>query len=633
MKKLYLPLFLFLCALLMPLTSTAKAKVINRPQYGLQNTWIMEIDKIELSDSETLIYSDMYSDPGSSVGVYKDAYLLADGKRYEITGIDGAQLDTLVQVPESGQISFVLRFPAIPKGTKTMDFIERDEGNCFKIWDIDLTGKAKRYTPQLPIDLLGRPIDKNYQLPDPVMAIGRTRLKVHLSGLKEGFELPDASFIIGNLFTMSNEEVETEKISGSEYIFTFDQYTTATGILDLGKDMVMVALYPGEEAEVFYDFTARIKKSSRYNPDPEITYALFRGKYAELNNLMVEYNDSVMFMPLDSESLAMDTTILQLSMKEYIDKMFTDYKNGTGKILNNDIPDCIKTIMIGNFKSALVLSMNSMGYVYDKAYRKKHNLSNEDPVDLPSIQLNLDDLGMFKQIAPNDSLWMYSFAYFFTLPQLVKFSPSEIIINLLTGSTEGIMQDLFKCLPVMSIAGIDHIMPMGALNRLFSTSSPFYGEAFMYMDAKYKNRSGEPSQKKEFRVFNSPYMDDGDFLEKLTLPFKGKVTVVIFWTIHPNALSNYNVLHEIMPQLEEHDIDIVYIATDNSPGEIWATMLPKIGGNHYYIPRIMWDKIYIDHKFTGIPAFMIFDRDGKISYSRTGFPGNDAIIKELEKIW
>ena len=153
MKKIYL-FFLLLLSLSITQCTKPGPKIIERPVYGLQNTKTIEIAKIILTDSATILYIDAYSYPETWIRIDSATYIQADGKKYIITGADSIELNKEHWMPESGETHFTLFFPPIPKGTKTIDFIESDCDNCFKIWDIDLTGKAKAYKPSLPDNVL-----------------------------------------------------------------------------------------------------------------------------------------------------------------------------------------------------------------------------------------------------------------------------------------------------------------------------------------------------------------------------------------------------------------------------------------------------------------------------------------------
>lgn len=69
-------------------------------------------------------------------------------------------LDTEFYMPETGRHDFSLSFPPVDPKTAKIDLIESDCPDCFKIYDIDLTGKkakpgrsalAKKYKKTVPL--------------------------------------------------------------------------------------------------------------------------------------------------------------------------------------------------------------------------------------------------------------------------------------------------------------------------------------------------------------------------------------------------------------------------------------------------------------------------------------------------
>ena len=120
----------------------AQDRVVEQPAFDAWSSTTLEIDKIALSDTATVFYIDAYFRPKYWIQVVKETTLRADGKTYPIKTGDGITLSKKFWMPESGEASFRLIFPPLPKGTKTVDFIEGDEEGAFKIWGIHLDGSS-----------------------------------------------------------------------------------------------------------------------------------------------------------------------------------------------------------------------------------------------------------------------------------------------------------------------------------------------------------------------------------------------------------------------------------------------------------------------------------------------------------
>jgi thiol-disulfide isomerase/thioredoxin len=118
-------------------------KVVEKPYTRFANTTTIEIDKVTLSDTETVLDINAFFRPGNWIRIVSDTYLLANGKKYIVRGSEGIDLDSQFWMPESGEASFKLTFEPLPKTTHTFDFIESDCNDCFKIYGIDLENKYK----------------------------------------------------------------------------------------------------------------------------------------------------------------------------------------------------------------------------------------------------------------------------------------------------------------------------------------------------------------------------------------------------------------------------------------------------------------------------------------------------------
>lgn len=114
--------------------------IIDFPTEKSSNTESIEINRIELTDSETILHMKGFNSPGYWITIAKDTYLkTADGTHFPLKSADGITPDEQFTMPESGEYPFKLHFPPLPAGTKTVDFIEGDCENCFKILGLSLT--------------------------------------------------------------------------------------------------------------------------------------------------------------------------------------------------------------------------------------------------------------------------------------------------------------------------------------------------------------------------------------------------------------------------------------------------------------------------------------------------------------
>ena len=156
-----------------------KERVVENPLIDTSNTTTIDISRVEITDSATVLHADARFIPHYWIQISSDSYIMADGKKYSLTGTEGIQADSLFWMPDSGEASFELIFEPIPPKTKSIDFIESDCESCFKLFGIDLTGKTEYdKVSGVPAELLSH--DGNAAVPDPVFKSGETKVKVHL---------------------------------------------------------------------------------------------------------------------------------------------------------------------------------------------------------------------------------------------------------------------------------------------------------------------------------------------------------------------------------------------------------------------------------------------------------------------
>ena len=128
---------------LVAMTGQAKDVVWEQPtiEYGNSNgdgffNLALDVTKVELKDNETVVYITALqrSDyPDFSFQFAGDSYLKVGEQRYTITSADGIELNKHLLTNKDGKRDMAFHFPALPKGTKTFDFIEGDGDRAFQI--------------------------------------------------------------------------------------------------------------------------------------------------------------------------------------------------------------------------------------------------------------------------------------------------------------------------------------------------------------------------------------------------------------------------------------------------------------------------------------------------------------------
>jgi thiol-disulfide isomerase/thioredoxin len=117
-----------------------RKSVIVNPEFESSNAtdWI-QFSRIELTDTATIVYADVYNRPNQWIRILPGSTLRSSsGKIYKLTDCIGFELDKEVPMPESGNRSFTLYFEPIDKKEQTVDFYESENENDWRIYGIKL---------------------------------------------------------------------------------------------------------------------------------------------------------------------------------------------------------------------------------------------------------------------------------------------------------------------------------------------------------------------------------------------------------------------------------------------------------------------------------------------------------------
>ena len=115
---------LFVCGVFFLLCACQqREKVVERPSFGVRTSNTLEINKIVMNDSATVFYVDAFYHPNYWIRIDSGTHLVANGKNYRILRSEGIKLNDYHWMPASGQCSFQLTFPALPRSVKTVDWL------------------------------------------------------------------------------------------------------------------------------------------------------------------------------------------------------------------------------------------------------------------------------------------------------------------------------------------------------------------------------------------------------------------------------------------------------------------------------------------------------------------------------
>ena len=604
-------------------TSDKRPRVVERPLYGLQNPQPLEIDKVELNDSSTILYMDVYFDPNQWIRIDSGTYLKAGEQKYLIQGSENIVLNEYHWMPESGEDHFKLIFPPLPKGTKSFDFIESDCDDCFKIWDIDLTGTRKEYMAQLPSDILKFKVDIKDQLSEPTFKVGqtKTKVKIFIRGLN-GELTPRLSLGMNTIVSQNGDSPRPIKVGENEYWFEFDQFTSLSAYLLINGQSLEMLIEPGEITEVYFDAVAYSRRNSRYHPQTNLVYAGFRGVYANINNQLLQDPEA----RSTNYSFFEDVNeLLNIDPDDYVSIVCKRYEDELERLIQADMSESIRQLNLTRLKVSLISHVISKSSCYTQVNRVKD--PNYQPPKLTST-----DLKSLQTYQINDPYGVYDMAYIQIANRVARTFTFEQI-NEMTGSSSGFLQDMFKSVRAFDLAAAMRELPEYVKENLESTSSSFYPEVYTFLVHKYKEEYEGIFKKGGFEIIDTPDVKPEQIIEAIVDQYKGEVIFIDYWATWCGPCINaMKTIQSIKPEMKDLGVVSVYISNESSPKNRWLSMLPDIGGVHYYLTEEQWRAVSSKYGIKGIPTYMVFDKDGKKVFESVGFPGNEKVLDEIKKV-
>ncbi|WP_293734354.1 TlpA family protein disulfide reductase [Parabacteroides sp. ASD2025] len=642
---------LLICLLLLGCTGLqAQERVVEQPAFDAWNSTTMEIDKIVLSDTATVFYIDAYYRPKYWIQVAKETTLRADGKTYPIKAGDGITLSEKFWMPESGEASFRLIFPPLPKGTKTVDFSEGDVEGAYKIWNIRLDGSpaysslaGKKNPAEIPV--LEKPEFKN----------GTAVLKGHIADYKPDMNLKGRAWNFNLLNGGTDEYNITVQPDGN---FTLEVPLYYPTSLNIASSFIngLIYLKPGETTFVEINMPEICRSQSKKQKDkPSLGEKYyFTGASAALNN--ESCNSSLRFVSVSPKSqkdyMQMFSDISTMNADQFKAYWMDRYQKEKAVLdSHTELSDAYRTLLQNSLKKDLAEQLLSISGMMEYAYRTINQIPRDSliPKDKKVIPA-MEYYDFIPELVSNDPYLLYdgSFTYLISYLQYTNFTGAERVAGKeapdntadlikVMGTDKGILFDLLTAQrlakPIKEFRPLsdEEIAQAGKI-------SPVIQDALTLMNNKVKQLIEENKKKSGYTVnrVNIADIPAEELFNAITTPYRGKVVFVDFWATWCGPCKA--AMRESEPVKKDFagkDIVFLYLAGENSPKGTWEQMIPDIKGEHYRMTDAQWT--YICNKFgvQGVPSYMIIARDGTPTHFQVGFMGADKmkemLTKELDK--
>ena len=563
-------LFLIAAALgaLLP-SCTPANRVVENPLIETANTRTLDIVKVELSDTATVLHMNAYYRPKNWIVISSDSYLQIPARKFMLTGAEGITPDSLFWMPDSGRASFMLRFPPLPRGTKSFDFIESDCDDCFKLYGVDLTGKTEypEFPEGLPRELRKAP--KDGPVPDPIFAVGETRVNIHLLGFREGM-YKDMTLYINSMLTGHERKDAPIDPETGVATFKFGQYGPS---LIYGNPAGPGSMHlnfwtaPGETADIYVDLTEKGKsivqrrgKERKASHDRKL-YAT--GTYADLNMLYDMRAEKQIGFDFYTGKFA----DYRMTADEYAQMIVSKYKMLTDSVARSGMSEMMKELNLLSLKQEALCVMVTCSSLLEHNYRSVNNLWDRNA--------KID----------------YKFA----------------------------------TLEPKHYAAVCGLFDINDPKLLMGEFEPDYRTA--------RVRRELAALEGKVKIEETPDVAPDKLFDAIVAPCKGKVVLVDFWNTWCGPCQAAIKANEPLKtgELKSDDIVWIYLANETSPLVTYKTQIGKIAGKHYRLNEEQWKYLCEKFKVDGIPSYVLVDRDGN-SKLRNDLRNHDKLKKTLKKM-
>lgn len=201
----------------------------------------------------------------------------------------------------------------------------------------------------------------------------------------------------------------------------------------------------------------------------------------------------------------------------------------------------------------------------------------------------------------------------------------------LIGTNKGLFYDMIISQAYMRQLGYQ-LEPLS--EKQIQNIKDYFGEAGMAKVLLRKNEEVAKlaANKGKTNINETPTVSKEKLLETIIEKYKGKVVLVDFWaTWCAPCLEGMSKILPIKNEMKGKDVVFVYITSTSSPLELWKERVKGIAGEHYYLTDKEWDYTLDNINSSGIPTYLLYDKNGTQQYKSVGYPGTEKLKEEIEK--
>ena len=618
-----LSIVVFLMLLVAP---KAQAKrVVERPYFLGSNNHKLEIERVTLDKKATLLDVKIYQARGD-VGIDSHAFIMANGVKYDYIGSKQLPKGVFVKVPECGYVAATLRFKPMPETTTEFDFREIADNSGWNIYGVRLDGK--RPQADIPQHLLQQALDKNSKLPSTDLNLGKTVVAVRLLGYKPEYKTT-LDIIVDNWFSPERMPFEHDSISvdGTCRVSANAILPTVATIRVNRMEIPFLAV-PNDTTTVTIDLpTLTLAATHLFANDSEVKkYVWFEGKHAAIDTELQSVKTKI-----DVFGVTSFDDICGMTPLQYRDYVQQSYERLLAAINSN--------AAIGTATRTLAQSILSMNYA-SALFGFKNNISMAPMVTgkrgVPRADMSIDTVSYFKPLEKlavlhSKNQRYYSYLRDFTSALRRKYiSADPLLDDIAVGKRLSRSFNRKRPLTEQQMAAAHDSIANDMVRELLFANNEDLKSQLSAADEKMAEikKTANTSSSYLSIIDIAPKMSAQQILPTITDRYKGKAILIDFWNTW--CIPCKAAMSTIRPLKEQlTDVVYVYIADASSPVDKWGEMIKTISGVHVRLTEEQADALAKIYKFSGIPTYFVVNKEGKITYQKTSFPGVETLREQL----
>lgn len=620
-KALSLVVFLMLVV-----SSTAQAKrVVERPYFFASNNHKLEIERVTLDKKATVLDVKIYQ-AGGKVGIDSHAALTANGATYAYLGSPQLPKGVFVKVPECGYVSATLRFKPMPETTTEFDFREVADNSGWNIYGVRLDGK--RPQADIPQHLLQQAFDKKVELPSTDLNLGKTVVNVRLLGYKPEYSTT-LDVIVDNWFSPYRMPFDHDSVSvDGTCSISANAILPTIATIRVNRMEIPFLAVPHDTTTVIIDLTTQALAATHlFADDASIKkYVWFEGKYAAVDTELQSVKEK-----LEVFGKTFFDDICGMTPLQYRDYVQKAYEQKLSAI------DADKTISVAT--RTLAHSYLSMNYA-SALFGFKNNIAMAPMIvgkkGVRRADLNVDTLSYFKPLERLPILHSKNQRYYSFLADFTSIFCRQYMAE------DPLLDDIAVGKRLSRSLGRKHLLTEQQMAAARDSIANDMVRELLFADnedLKSQQKSADEKMVEMIKTANSssvysiididPKMSAEQIFPSIINKYKGKTLLLDFWNTW--CMPCRAAMSAIRPLKEQlTDVVYVYIADASSPVGKWGEMIKTISGVHVRLTEEQADALGDLYHFSGIPTYFVVNKEGKITYQTTSFPGVDKLREELK---